>query len=399
MKKVLVFLMILAVAAGAFADGWWVGANAKVETSANFDGTPAIVLNWGETFGNVDLGYSTVKEHGTFSGSIGFNQKDGIGLGANGSGNDGRYYFKMGGNISANGAMYTNSDPTATQAYDYNGNLGITRGDLWGWYRLLKGGPLEIHLEIDVQGGSWDWWDWRWGSTSFDHMGIGIGPFAAFWSGGTWSAFRANGAGGWNDYDGTLGADFIMDKISFGIILPDVFSGNSTALQDSFLNGIFGAKFSDPLFNFAVNFGLSDYRVYFGFGTKIADTVDVGLAFSGFVDGPDYNAAAGIKAGAGFGDFGFNVDVLAKIMPSFQFGMFPSFWYKVMPDNLWFGVNAGFLFGFDPNSVDWEMGTTIAWNFNNNGAGDDPGTGMILKYNIDSSAPTNKLTLIFKWNI
>jgi hypothetical protein len=45
------------------------------------------------------------------------------------------------------------------------------------------------------------------------------------------------------------------------------------------------------------------------------------------------------------------------------------------------------------------MGTTIAWNFNNNGAGDDPGTGMILTYNIDSSAPTNKLTLIFKWNI
>jgi hypothetical protein len=386
MKKVLVFLMILAVAAGAFAQGtWWSSAYAQAGTSIDFNGDPTLTSIYkpiddvaGGDFpskAGASVGYSIGTDFGTLGAGIDFSWNGDVSFNANGQGNDDRYYFIAKGVVTAVNKL--------------------SAGPLWGYYRLLQGGPLEIYLEADVVDGSWGWWDWKWSSTNFDHSkGFTVMPFARFWS-------------------GTFGAEFKVEKLSFGIIIPDMFAETDAGywgggapyytdkLQNAFMKSVIGAKFEDwdlP-FNVGLNFGLDNYAVYFGMGTTIADIVQLGLAFNGEQAGATYNTNAGLRADYSNDSFGFGVDVMAKVTPDFKLGLFPKFWYKVLPDNLYFGLNAGFMFGFGGGSdIDYEVDTRIAWNFNNSGAEAMPGTGMVLRYLIQSEV-TNALYIVFRWNI
>jgi hypothetical protein len=401
MKKFLVFLMILAVAAGAFAQGTWsVWANAQAGTSFDFEpATPTLDHNRGtlgddwKSSAGAGIGYSLEKDLGTFSGGFEFGWDGDITLNAQGRGTGDRYYFIAKGNI--NSALNK-----------------ISQGDLWGYYRLFQGGALEIYLEADVNEGSWGWWDYRWSSSKYDHGGAYYNHYSsAPGDGGWWANFSVMPFATF--YNGTFGADFKIDKLSFGVSIPHVFKGtpwgsvdDTIALQDAFKGMVIGAKFEDwdlP-FNMGVNFGIEDYQVYFGAGTKIADIVDLGLAFSGYDDGGDYVTRAGFNAGYGNDSFGFGLQVVASVTPEFGLGLFPNFWYNVLPNNLRFGLDAGFGFIFPDvgdTVVEWQLNAQLAYNFNNSGAKDrgGVGTGMVLQYSLNSESKANRLYVLFKWNI
>jgi hypothetical protein len=294
-----------------------------------------------------------------------------------GTGNDGRWFFKYGGEVSTNAG---------------GGAIFVSQGDLFGWYKLFKGGPLEIHMEGVHKGGSGDMWraygmDQAIGKYSNDdptdpNYKLYAGGFAGFW-------------------DGDFGVDFAFDKLHFGVRLPNVFNGASSLVDDSFMKLVFGATFSDPLFNFAMNFGVENYQVYFGAETTIAEVVALGLAFYGVDNGADYVANAALKAGYSNDSFGFGTEVGVGVTPNFKFGLFPWFNYKVLPSNLWFGINAGFLFDFaDPDNAEvyWKARAAIGWNFNNSGAEEEPQTGMRVWYEVNKDV-ANYLGVQFRWGL
>jgi len=434
MKKILVVLLVLAVAGGVFAQqGEW-SLNGKVQfgTRVDFDpssDTPSgddpiavtglVYDSWDSIKGNLGIGYT----RGAFSGSIGLNMNPG---GIQGT----QFGFDAG--IAFNGENFKAAatyDPTFAGtwgggAVNYaSGLLGISR--LWGEYGFLNG-----LLVLEAAYASADTHYWVSDKT------------------GTFKSNKYNT--GWKGDEGVFGtdntfakydhADYVrigvaLDSIDFGIVVPGLFTGKGgwgvlTPVDPD--NGPYDRKFVQAVkwtlagvkvdihpFALAAQFRFADYGIYFG-GTFGIGPITAGLSFMGILDGDnigyengtidpkhikfggsvDYAGGffgAGLKAFYDREENNTNTDNFLSAI-----GVEPTFFINALPNNLRFQVDLGLYFLTDTvnsntknKATIWAVQPQVIWNFLGTGASDFGGvqTGIAARYRM-AAADTGKLTFV-----
>ncbi|MDR1837532.1 MAG: hypothetical protein LBQ89_07735 [Treponema sp.] len=365
MKKILVVLLVLAVAGGAFAQqgSWDVSGNAKVGTTLDFNVNP-IPATGNEINGEVSVSYSL----NGLSASIGFHAFGAISGSAEYEGNN--YKFKVAGDL----LQVPGSTPPLS--------IGtVDPGELWGYYKLVGG---MVHLEAAYKGRDNGWWSSDDTATLISGQGF------------NWANLNGN--------NGLLAAIEIAN-LSGGIILPNLFeNGVANPLMDEvFKKLIFGFKIDMDPINFAGQFKVENYGIYIGAEAKFA-MLTFGISFLGTFENA-VNASAGLK-------IAYDADPLSaylKVAMGFSdasgelktgFVINPGFSYKVIPDYLLFKVDAKFLIGPD-DLVGWKVEPGVFWNFRGQGASDDPGTGFLFKYVLEGNSDattSNNLFIGFRWN-
>jgi hypothetical protein len=374
MKKILVLLLVLAVAGGVFAqEGTWsLSGGVRVGTTADFKASPVTIGagvdgGWNNR-GNLNVGY----KRGNLSTSIGFQieqtgaateMSNGISLSADYDA--GNYRAKAATNFSkflGFATPFVNID--SITAPDYKALIS----ELWGYYKMLGG---LVHLEGAYVGRDNGWW----GS-------------------------NATYGGGWANLNGQSGllANVDINNLQFGIMVPGIFAkgtvnlvdGDSSALRTS----VVGFKFVMAPVEFAAQFRFLQYGVYFG-AKYTAGPVVVGLNFKGLMDGGDI----GVGASADYespGLFGAGVAFKYQLRTAKWMEVNPSFWYNVIPDYFYFKTELGF--HFEGGDITWKLTPQIAWNFLGNGAKGygDLNTGIGARFNLVSSQ-TSTLWVGFKW--
>jgi hypothetical protein len=375
MKKILVLLLVLAVAGGVFAQEgvWTLGGNVRVGTEITLpDGADLSVVSgsgdWNNR-GTLSIGYKI----GNLSTSVGFE------ISNSGAGQEGRNGVSL-------SAEY-NSGPFAAKAETrLNRVMALTTpaaykdiiNSLWGYYNIL--GDL-VHLEAAYVGRDNRWWG------SNDTYGSGWG----------------------NDLNGQDGflVNAHFDAFDLGMLVPNLFEMKPAEafVDKAFKQSVVGFKFTMAPIVFAVNFKFENYGVYFG-GTYTAGPVVVGLNFKG-------DMASGGKIGAGLSvdystdRFGAGVKVKYQLKQETYLGVLPSFWYTIIPNTFYFKTEMGFYFVDD---IIWELTPQLSWNFLQNGAKGytDLATAFGARYNLKSATDskgeartnimkTNSLWIGFKW--
>jgi hypothetical protein len=402
MKKILVVLLVLAVATGVFAQGvWTIGGQMVLNTRLIFDtnvykdddptknyvavaGASGYFDYSGAPVGNVGIGYT----RDGFSSNVTLYQGGSAGdVGAEswatmeGEG----YKFQVAGNLS-----------------DLIGYKNVTIGRLWGYYKLLGG---MVHLE-----------------TAFNSDDI------RYWASDMTGAFGGSLGNGYDEL-GTLYGDgdvfakfdhhnYILGNVSIanlqiGIVLPNLFhnsfvadngavygnkgnkappswaapgtpnndslnagpggvgtldpdyvedgglghwSGNDRGwvrLSDHVLKMIIvGAKFDMEPIEFAAQFLMQNYQIYLGTRYK-AGPATIGLSFMGELGNDDYRKMkAGLSANYDGGGL-FGAGVRGKLLNDSKIGsseatsiisIEPNFFYNAIPTHLCFNLKAGFYF-------------------------------------------------------
>jgi hypothetical protein len=202
----------------------------------------------------------------------------------------------------------------------------------------------------------------------------------------------------------------------FGILIPNLFGngrnatpgqhprGSGTANGNEFVNdvlkkSIFGAKINLFPIEFAAQFKFEDYGVYFG-GKFFLGPVSIGASFMGIMNPADGSSAdkrmkvggelsydagamgAGVKASLDK----WNKIVDGKVSEDYSqiISLNPYFFFKIIPSHLGFKLDAGFYFTKDvrakietPDTY-WAVQPQLFWNFN--------GTGAAIGYPWGSSA-------------
>jgi hypothetical protein len=371
MKKILVVLLVFAVAGGVFAQQgeWGINGHVNLNTKVDFSGDAALV-GAGDYFDNEGvLGVSYTRD--ALKASLDFK----VNL-------TGDAMFKGMEEGSIKGTMEYSGDNYHFKASapmkflllsgtNITGTGGID--DLWGYYKLLGG---MVHLEAAYKGNSGDFW------RSDDTSG-----------------------GGWAKADNGILTNVTIEALQFGISVPKLFALNPGVelIDGALLKSTIGLKFDMSPIEFAVNFGFEDYRVYFGGLLKLVpDVLTFGLSFNGTFKDPDGSApkaTAGAKVDYSAGVMGAALKVLYDVLPSDNagFAIKPSFWYNVLPDYLRFSVEAGLFFYND--SVNWSVQPELTWNFLGTGAKGigDINTGMGFRYVLNSKDEVNKFYAGFKW--
>jgi hypothetical protein len=369
MKKILVVLLVFAVAGGVFAQQgeWGIGGHVNLNSKVDFSGAQALV-GVGDYFDDEGvLGVSYTRD--AFKASVDFK----VNL-------TGDAMFKGSEEGSIKGTMEYSGDnyhfkASAPFKFLLLSGTNITGtgniDDLWGYYKLLGG---MVHLEAAYNGNSGDFW------RSDDTSG-----------------------GGWAKTDMGILTNVTIEALQFGIGIPYLFNtqpGAPRLIEDALLKSTIGLKFDMSPIEFAVNFGFENYKVYFGGLWKIVpDVMTFGLSFNGTLGGGTQDAKAGAKIDYNGGVMGATLKVIYAVLPAANAGfeVKPSFWYNVLPDYLRFSTAAGLYFYND--SVNWSVEPELTWNFLGTGAKGigDISTGMGFKYVLNSKDSDNKFYAGFKW--
>jgi len=458
MKKILVVLLILAVAGGVFAQqgSWSISGSADVGVRVDFDPIPGVKAedeaalvqsigyqNWNQTHGDATLGYSN---EGLWIG-LTWNTRSGEG----------------GPEVSYNGDNYKFTAATNLSQITDSGSGDI--GRLWGEFLFLNG-----LISVEAAYNSRDNGDGTWTSDltgAFRGFGDGGGATINGWtnSGGIRTDFFVGDpfAGGESfakfDHPSLLMANVNLDAISFGIQTRNLFDkdgkgiqgyayynwqGASTKFVDNVIKeSILGLKFAMSPLEFAAQFRLKQYGVYFG-GKFFAGPVTLGLSFMGNFQGAEledgtYDNDKRFKFG---GDIGYNSGAFGGGISAFYdrqndpaiigdygsiIAVMPRLFYNAIPSHLRFAVNTGFYFlGLkvgESNESDlvWAVQPELSWNFRGTGATDYfwGGSGVIVRYRLVSAFDATKyfgkagtfgdplaegkdgasfLDLVFKWS-
>jgi hypothetical protein len=456
MKKILVVLLVLAVAAGVFAQQgeWTLGGMAELGTRLNLDPNGGEPIN-GESAkavvsGEPYNGYEALRGVLNLNYNAGGLQT-GLDFNAKRDGSD------LSGHIQYYGDKY--AFYTSTNLRDlFNGNA---KDRLWGYYDFLDG-MVRVKAALGSN------WEEIW--TSNQVAGIvatynnGTGyvndkgevqayPYPKYLNGG-YDVFQGPWADtyswGRTDGDDYLLANVNLSSLQFGIRVPALFAAGGYGLLGTpekryFTNGtednvkyntgvfnqsVVGLKFSQQLFEFAAQFLLKDYGVYFG-GKVNLGPVNAGLSFSGVLgekNANDENVGLKMKVG---GSVNYSADAFgvgakawlgqekdsATNQSYSQIGIEPNFFYKVIPTHLRFVTDVGFYFNSHTadgekdteykGSVIWAVRPQLFWNFLGTDAGDFGGnnTGVSIRYTVISGqrgqdyGKTNTLDVVFKWGV
>jgi hypothetical protein len=416
MKKILVVLLILAVAGGVFAQGnWSLSGNAEIGTILNFydDG----VTEQGKIGGHAYHRYEWWSDiTGTLS--LGYN-RDGLSVGL---GFDAVDLISASMEFDGGNYRFATELPLINMLGSWvNDGTGVNRwvgtvngiGRLWGWYKLVNN---MIHLEAAVKSADTNFW------ISAETVGEVFG----------WDPFRngLRGSGqGWGfasvDGDNYLLADFAFAGLNFGIMLPQVFNTTGTAIgggwpitsegyhpymedwtyvnfvEDVATNAVVGLKFSMSPIEAALQFDMSNYGAYIGAKAGIGDSLTAEFSFEGTFEDKTVAAAA---AGIGFNAGAFSANLKAGVsydddLEGLLIGVRPGFTFNVIPSHLAFRLDAGFWFSDD--DFDWAFMPQLFWNFKGTGYwGADYwafDTGFIIRYVMQRDS-YNAVDLTFKWN-
>jgi hypothetical protein len=483
MKKILVVLLVLATAAGVFAQQgeWTIGGMAEVSTKLNFDPAKGVPLgdgssrkaeigaapfnSWEDLRGVLNLAYrqdglkvaldfNAKRSNSDLYGAIEY-YGDKYALTASipihnllrtwGAGtyttNSEAWIDVDGDGKYTNGTDYLVKDQVSLSGLGTNANID----KLWGYYKFING---IVHLEAAYKSRGNDWWlSNNVGAIAHKYAGYSTGTDQVFKG-----AFR-DYANSWGGVDGNnfLLANVELSNFNFGIKIPDVFSNSNKFLvtgrnypaqadTDGIINrSVVGFKFGVELFDFAAQFTLQDYGVYFGGGVNLGP-VKAGLSFSGILGEKDDATGEnlGLKMRVG-GDVKYSSDMfgigIAAFLASQKFnatntslsriGVEPQFSINVIPTHLRFETDIGFyfnsakvdgtkndnaliaVFGEDA-SIIWGVRPALYWNFLGTGAGGFGGTGIGIKYTVLSGKlggtgtvgpeKTNELQIGFRWS-
>jgi hypothetical protein len=457
MKKILVLLLILAVAGGVFAlDGeWQLSGMAEVGGTLDFqlndddvliaqgEGYNRVYGGWGGINGRLGLNYlwDAVKI------GVEFNTWDGDAIGGNLEYNGESFKFQAATNlaqlISGNWGIWLGDGETdISGGFDDAWGVWYNRmnvGRLWGSYSML-GGLVQLEAAFNSRDNEW----WTADKTAafnsvlgFNDGGTAITGLAGIamepWAGG--DTFTKV------DHHNFLLSSVELENLSFGVMIPNVFAwGGSDLIEDVLKNMVAGFSFDMQPVKVAAQFQMGNYGVYFGLVWSFG-VIDTGLSFTGifkpqlggvedlidvklfkFGGSVEYKSDAfGVKVGGYYAmdtialkpavasAVGYSAD--ARIT---QIGIEPSFWYNVIPTHLTFDVKVGFyLNGGKVGStkadteVGWAVEPQLFWNFLGTGATNNYwglGTGMIVRYRLvggdkyETMDDNNKLDVTFKWS-
>jgi len=451
MKKILVVLLVLAVATGVFAQegSFSLSGKAEIGTFIDFDNNPNNL--GGDNPENKALfkssGYwSPYNYYGPVNGQLGLSYSlDALWLGI---------YFntldddRINAGFSYDGGNYKFEVNTNLQELIAKGSKSI--GRLWGYYKMVN---ELIHLEIAYNSRDTQFWVSDTTGAFGGAGGIGsplvdvtsrIGqgqdpwsPYASPWGGDRESFTKV-------DHGNYLLGDVQLSNLSFGLMLRSIFLddyaltkantsgwttedvvdtsfpkavGNSGGyfLIDEVLKKItIGLKFDMQPIQIAAQFRMGDYGAYFG-GKWYVGPVTVGLSFMGVLkpyaipDGTLMKFGGGVEYNPGV--FGAEIKAWYGIAKAdadnrgTQIGLEPSFFYNVIPTHLQFRTDIGFYFnGGKVNTVKqdldvtWAVQPQIFWNFLGTGAGSyySFNTGIIVRYRLVSDA-VNALDVGFRF--
>ena len=443
MKKILVVLLVLAVSTGVFAQGSWsiggdveIGVRIDLNPAAGLDPQPAdpvVALaegsayhSWDGNHGQFSAGYS----NGPLFFGLGFAYDTAAASRATFSARGDNYAFK-----------------TQMNIFPFLTDTGRVFRRLWGEYNLLNGmvGLMVAYMADDSE---------YWVSDTTGVLSNAVGKYGydneaydhAFFGDG--STFTYNEGGNF------LKASFALAGLDFGIMLPNIFLDNkgfgwiaewqdqhkaggiNDSVRDDVYNPpapnawspepyttrfvddilkmmIFGVRFDMAPIEFAAQFLMHDYGIYFG-GKFYAGPIIAGLSFMGILGNPDdVNMAVGASINFDGGSFGAGLKGRLenwKDKTSDDGGtivaVVPSFYINAIPSHLRFALDAGFYFETpviagekDPMEVTWAVGPQLFWNFLGTGAPGGytwGGTEMIARYRVVSDA-ANFFDLIFKF--
>jgi len=450
MKKILVVLLMLAVAGGVFAQQgeWSLSGGVEIGTRANFDPNPdvdpqedpatvgAITHNfgWDQIHGNLGLNYT----RGIATINLGLNSKidNQLGLSINGDNFTGKFELNsllgtIGGSQTAN-----NFTDDGTWA-GFNWWNQVSR--LWGDYKFVDG---MIVLEAAYNSQDTEYWasdktgtfndkySWKW-----------VGDHEVFDFGNTWSKVDhhnflrvAANIGGNLDF-GLMVYDLFWVSGGYLVKGPDAEGNPDGALRKL----LFGVKFSQSPFEFAAQFKVANYSFYFG-GKFFAGPITVGLSAQGVLDGdgnaqgadadPQHIKIGGQVAydGSGFGGglkAFYDRDEIPYVNTDFYLsaiGVEPYFFYDAIPTHLRFKLDVGFYFLNETDGTNsekaniWAIQPALFWNFLGTGATDSYwggfDTGIMIKYRLANAdvrdlkrgslgwnASANFLDVVFKWSL
>ena len=407
MKKILVVLLILAVAGGVFAQGSW-SINGKVELGATMDfyelttdtenptfyafdykskddddgvNRAALGLSYGRDGFNAGIDYTTVNKIVTSMTYYG----DRFSLGAQGHLNQ-----LLTGNFKAS----VDNDLKAWGTYSMLD--GIV--DLGVYVKKWIADPWLSDLSIkvfnydtdkyDIQGDVWGNFCCRSGiMTNFNFSGITFGAMLRSTKDGANQFF-------WNpDKDAAL--DLIDDVLSKLII---------------------GMKFDLHPITVAAQFNLEKLGAYLGLTWGFTDTISAGLSFIGVLkedsDTIPVDTAAIFGASLNYTTDAFGVTIKGGYQHDGQtkedrpdtytgtVAIAPGIWFNAIPSHL--QVKLDTKFEFDDVGFGWEFIPGVTWNFKGTGAG-DWATGIGLHYTIakdkaETDVTKNEANITFCWN-
>jgi hypothetical protein len=427
MKKILVVLLILAVAGGVFAQQgeWSIGGKVEIGARINFDPQPDVDQDDPATVNGIGF-----NEYDPVQGGLNLTyMKEGLSVGLS---------YKTFGDSSID-AAFNGENFKGQVAVDHplkffsmgtGFNAGADRGDisrLWGEYKFLNGVVTLVgaFASADTQ----YWVSDLTGSYKADPLYNGelYGSFRG------WESFGANPFFHGNsftkvDHHNYLLAAVDLSALNFGVMIPGLFpySGNwgyghgektsTQVVKDSVRQTVLGLSVNHSPFEVAAQFYIENYGIYFG-GKFFAGPITVGLSFMGELDGDgqpysvngvetladadpkrikigggvEYSGpgfGAGVKGfydmneGVGSGDqvggyyttwadswLNGGISYLTTI------GVEPSFFYDAIPSHLRFTLGAGMYFlNYTDGDVSsrgavWALQPEVQWNFLGTGTG------------------------------
>jgi len=486
MKKILVVLLILSVAWGVFAQegSWSIGADAMIGTRLDFDPVPGRKVEgekavtsalawegWNQPHAGVSLNYTK----GGLATGLNFTSRVGetdASVNYRGEG------YQFASNIELSHLVGLGSGQGGSSVYP------IKR--LWGRFDFLNGVvPVMVALD-SYDNGDGDWTSNKWGVIRNPRQKFYAGQYVLWNDGGFGDSFAKF------DHPNLLMAKVKLDNLDFGVQVRNLFNWVGPAngggryetyasqpriydpagtmnpfdpdvgtpvdgkkpyhynlLVDEVLKkSVIGAKFNMAPLEFAAQFKLEQYGVYFG-GKFITGPVTAGLSFMGllgdenaagqktatqmqFGGSIDYNAGA---FGGGVGAYykrdqatattGDKLPIAGK--HSSLIAVHPNFFINAIPSHLRFYVETGFYFindYFDVSTkhgndtivknVVWAVEPAIIWNFKGTGAASGGGlnTGVLARYRVVSydavgyedlgyskGGGANFLDVVFKWGL
>jgi len=438
MKKILVVLLILAVAGGVFAQqgSWSLSGEAHIGTRVDFDPTPlddndnnnhAKVSgvnyfrpydDWSSIRGGINLGYT----RGSLGLGLGFDT-DGFIVGT-GTANGENYRFQVQSHL--NNFIFPNdvrfsagwSSPTGAasdrlqQGGDGRGTPGHTLSRLWGEYRMLDG---LVALEIAYRSRDAEFW------VSDKTAAIDNDNFFRTY-GLVRNLFKDGHTFTKVDRGNYLLANLNFENFQAGVMVPQLFptaytswargwegrtwtstrDGTTGELDEGRSNGatvefvedvikqtVIGIKFSQSPVEVAGQFKVADYGIYFG-GKFFLGPVTFGISFNGVLDPDNQIFKVGGNVNYNAGLFGAGVRGFYGRLPNNDedyyhsvLGIEPSFFYNAIPSHLRFQLDAGFYFdnsfmtveGLEDKQIIWAVQPQFFWNFAGTGAGSFWGFG------------------------
>ena len=436
MKKILVVLLILAVAGGVFAQegSWSISGGMVVGTRIDFDpdpeqdtNDPALVdgigyFDWQPINGALNIGYN--KDSINVSLTFATNES---GADVSFDGENFKGQIKVDGfNSLVQNWGHTSAD---------GGRGAISR--LWGEFKFFDG--IVTLLPAFASPDTEYWVSDKTGTFKDKVAAGGSNPWkrldSPFGGGDTFTKV---------DHHNYLLAGAEVGGLNFGVQIHNLFAPSNGAWgwqkqtgntnSNLFVDGvlkqmILGLSFSQSPFEFAAQFKLANYGVYFG-GKFFAGPITVGFSAEGILDGDGASLTgkdgtviandadpqqvkiggkveyAGDDFGGGLSGFYEKKDLGMETKARSDWylstvGIEPFFYYAAIPSHLMFRLDVGFYFfnDTDGNTSDkatvWALQPQLFWNFLGTGATDSWwggfNTGIVIRYRL-ANADTRDLT-------